>query len=242
MSLDFTAKWDSLPLAVFDLETSGLNTKQCGAVSVACVRFEGGQVVDKFYSLVNPGVDIDEGAAAIHGLRYEQVKNAPTLPELAGDLLRVSAGAVPAGYNSQSFDRPVLHRFITGKDCPLFDPDFPFWLDVLVLVRHVDARVSGAGRHKLERTCERWQIDIGEAHNALADCIASGRLLFTMLERGAKNGGIDSCSLGSMLKTLEQRNAYQKADFTRWAFGKFMERANVDQMEQAIGLFLAESA
>lgn len=209
MPLDLADNWLDVPLCVFDFETSGLDTETCGVCSVGAVRLENWQETDHFYSLINPECEIDEGASAIHGITAEQVKHAPTLVQVAPELLRVAQDALPAGYNAQAYDRPILHRFISGTECPLFDPAFPHWLDGLVIIRKVDRFVRGKGRHKLDATCLRWGVHLSEAHNSLFDARATGVLLRRLVEEKK----VQNCSIAHMTKMLGVVAERQQRDF-----------------------------
>ncbi len=211
MTLDLTLPWDRFPIAVADVETTGLDPSKDHVCDFAVVRFEGGKIVDSFASLIKPPVSIPAECSAIHGITDEMVSDAPSFAEVAPQILKVASGAVPCAYNS-TFDRAFLHAVITGTECPMFDPAFPGWICPLVAVREVDRYVAGSGRHKLEATCKRWGVQLDGAHRALSDATATGHLLFRLLERRA----IRSCSLGSMLKTTEQKRAQQERDFQAW--------------------------
>lgn len=208
MALDIDKCWSQQPLVVFDVESTSVDPEACGVVSVAAVLFEDRFPTKHFYSLCNPGMDIPPEASAIHGIDAEQVKDAPRLDELAGELLKVARGSIPCGYNAQAYDRIVLRRHISGTECPLFDHAWSF-LDVLTIVRDADRFVGGKGRHTLATTCARWGVKIEGAHNALADCFATGGLLFRMLDRKA----VKPCRLGVLLEHMRKRQAAHEADF-----------------------------
>src|SRR5688572_7710891 len=115
MPLDFDKCWTEQAVVFYDCETTGIDTATCGVVSVAAVRFERGVVTRAFTSLINPGMPIPAEATAIHGIANEWVKDAPSLVDVAHNLLKVAGDdAIPAGYNAQAYDRAILHRFISG--------------------------------------------------------------------------------------------------------------------------------
>lgn len=217
--LDLTQPWNRLPLVVLDFETTGVDPLEASPVSVAAVRFEGGKEVASFYSLLKPDCPIPESASAIHGITDEQVQDAPWLETMAGELLEVARDALPVAYNAH-YDRTILHRFISGTDCPLFEPA-QLWLCPLVVVRDVDKYVSGKGRHRLEACCTRWMVDMGDAHNALADARATGRLLWRLFEKRK----IRDYPAAQLLALIEQRRVVQDAEFQKYLAKKEAEAA-----------------
>lgn len=208
--LDLARPWTELPLVVLDFETTGVDPLECAPVSVAAVRFESGKEVSSFYSLLRPGREIPEGASQIHGITDDMVKDAPELADVAHELLRVGEGALPCAFHA-IYDRTILHRFISGADCPLFDPAQE-WACPLVVIREVDRYVRGQGRHKLTACCERWGIEIEEAHNALSDARAAGRLLWTLHERRQMR----EYPARKLLEVIAEKRAQQDADFASY--------------------------
>lgn len=224
MPLDHALPWWQFPIVVLDFETTGVDVATCMPVSVAAVRLEQGVERAAFSSLLHPGIPIPEAASAIHGITDDKVRDAPELAAYAGDLAAVALDAVPAGYNGEAFDKPILHRFISGTDCPLFDPA-QAWIDPLVIVRKLDRYVPGTGRHKLATVCARWGVPIpdGEAHSALGDVRAVGRLLARLVELGKVRADV---SLGRMLTYTATLRAQQERDFQRY-------RARVEEKPHA---------
>lgn len=214
MILDLTRPWWDYPLVIVDFETTGVDPFTCEPVSVAAARYEHGIERASFYTLLRPKIPIPESASAIHGITDEHVRDAPELGDVAADLWRVAFDALPCGYNASHFDRVIFHRYVWGTDCPLFEPE-QRWLDPLVMVRAIDRYVPGSGRHKLATTCERWGVPIpeGEAHNALADVRAVGRLLARMVEIGRVKRHV---TLHRMLDYCDAKRAEQDADRERY--------------------------
>lgn len=157
--LDPDQPWDTQPIVVVDTETTGV-TDSDAVCEIAAVRFEGGQEVASFSSLVNPGVPISAGASAVNGITDADVANAPTLPELAADLFAIGKGAAPCAYNAP-FDRTMIHRQLQRLNCPALDPGWG-WIDVYMIIAspRVDKFVSGPGRLKLTAACARWGIAV----------------------------------------------------------------------------------
>lgn len=168
--------WTELPLAFFDLETTGVDPKVCRIVTACVGRVDGSSVTSKKW-LADPGVDIPEESSKIHGITTEQARehgrpHVEVVNEIADELKECwNEGRAVAIYNAV-YDLTVLHTQTAGKftvDGPVIDP--------FVLVREFDKRT---GNRRLEAVCERYGINLGNAHDAEADALAAARLAWKL--------------------------------------------------------------
>ena len=208
--LDMSACWTAQPIAVIDTETCGLDPAD-GICEIAVVRIEAMHVVSSWSSLVKPNKPIPEAATKIHGIRDADVAGAPSLPELAGELLKRCVDAVPCAYSSD-FDMAFLRAQIAGTDCAAFDPAFTTWVDPLTVVRDVDRWQKGPGRHRLENVCRRWGVTLSAAHRARGDAEATAGLLLKLHEVDK----LPAMPLGQLLARIAARKAAQQRDFDQW--------------------------
>ncbi|MGO2574356.1 MAG: exonuclease domain-containing protein, partial [Corynebacterium casei] len=63
--------FDASKMLSFDLETTSVNTREARIVTSAVIRIAGRDVVKK-ETLADPGVEIPEAAAKIHGITTEK--------------------------------------------------------------------------------------------------------------------------------------------------------------------------
>lgn len=229
MGLDLLACWTTQPIVSFDLESTGIDTRTCGVVSVAALRFEGGREVAKFYSLIDPQMPIPAESSKIHGVVDADVAGKPRLGDVAADLLMVARDATPMGFNGIGYDKKVLGRFISGADCPLFDPE-QRWIDPCVISR--DVHKFSKGGHSLVKVCERYGVDIGNAHNAEADARATAHVLFRMLEKR----DVGPMPLEQFLGVIAANQKRQDRDLTMFHFNKWMETASTEELRDALQL------
>ncbi|MEA1928228.1 MAG: 3'-5' exonuclease, partial [Candidatus Auribacterota bacterium] len=70
---------NSAIFSYFDTETTGFDPYWDGhrVIQAAVLRTRGGEVIDSFDSLVNPGRAIPAETIAIHGITDEMVESAP---------------------------------------------------------------------------------------------------------------------------------------------------------------------
>lgn len=224
MSPDYSLPWCSHAIAVIDFETSSSDPETCEPVEVAIIRFEGGAPVARFSSLLKPANPIPQDAVDIHHITTEMCANAPTLEAVAGELAKVAKDAVPCAYN-ETFDRRVLHRFITGTDVPLFDPS-QRWLDPFPAIAKQDKFQSGK---KLTDACRRRGIIVGDAHRAEFDAIAAGKLLHVLM-------GEKKPSLGALLDRMALARVEHEVDRAQYLIGKWTESASLDDLRVALKL------
>ncbi len=94
---------------VFDVETTAMKPENGYIVDLAALRVRGGQVVDRFESLVNPGRSIV--GHQVHGISDQDVANAPTAAELLPKFVEWIGDAAVVAHNI-SFDLPFVLRHL----------------------------------------------------------------------------------------------------------------------------------
>src|SRR5216684_7165000 len=96
------------PLAVIDLETTGINLATDRIVEIAIVKIlpDGSKTVK--HKLINPEMPIPKQSSDIHGITDDKVKDAQTFRQAANELKQFLDQCDLAGYNSNRFDIPLL--------------------------------------------------------------------------------------------------------------------------------------
>jgi len=176
-------------IVVIDTETSGLHQEQgARVVEVAAVRFEkrgdAWEIVSHNAEIVLPesGFVMPAEATAINGITQAMVNEGRTFSDVWSETVSLCDGnVVIAAYNAD-FDRGHLRAEV--KRLGISKDDIPEaikapWLDPLVWVRARDRFVKGPKRHTLGVTCARWGIPLTEAHRAVGDATATGKLLLS---------------------------------------------------------------
>src|SRR6267154_2976263 len=157
----------------FDLETTDKDVDVCEVVEVGAVRVVGGEIVDRFHTLVKPYRPITPGATKVHGYTDAAVREAPSFAEVWPAFRAFMGDDVLIAHNGQHFDIPVLRRLAAGRD----GVDSLVFYDTLPLVRSL-SRDSA----KLEDLALRFGIDAGRTHHALDDAVTLARV-YRELER-----------------------------------------------------------
>jgi DNA polymerase III epsilon subunit-like protein len=235
MSL-LTRSLTDTPIAVIDLETTGLSPQGDRIVELAVVRIDPGQeprvVLD---TLVNPQRRVS--GSEIHGIYDVDVEGAPTFRELVAPFTEAVDGAVIASFNVY-FDIKFLINELELAKHPMELPHL-----CLMWLR------PGLGlgqRASLERTCAELGVPFAASHQAAADASASAALwpLYARAatERGVRTFGdlaavkdykfTKSWSLAPLdprgvsalpprtaLKPRPQRSAYERTEVRRREWG-----------------------
>lgn len=193
------------PIAVIDLETTGLSPCSDRIVELAVVRIDPGKpprtVLD---TLVDPQRRVS--GSEIHGIYNADVDGAPTFRELVAPLAEALDGAVIASFNVY-FDIKFLLTELELAKHPLELPHL-----CLMWMR------PGLGlgqRASLERTCTEMGVPFAASHHAAADATAAAAL-WPMYARAASERGV---------RTFEDLAAVKEYKFTKsWSFAPLDSR------------------
>src|SRR6185503_14554494 len=96
------------PLAIIDLETTGVNLGSDRIVEIAIVRIQPDGTRQVKRKLINPEIPISQISRDLHGISNEMVKDAPTFKQAANEIKQFLDKCDLAGYNSNRFDIPLL--------------------------------------------------------------------------------------------------------------------------------------
>lgn len=155
-------------LRVGDVEWVALDTETTGlwwgdrVVELGAVRFRGARVIDRWRTLVDPGVPIPARVSALHGITDDAVRGAPTAPEVLPLLARFCEGARVIAHHAP-YDRDILATEFARA--ALSPPDGA--LDCSLVLSRVLA--PDAPGHGLARLARHLGVADTQAHRALAD-------------------------------------------------------------------------
>ena len=98
------------PLAVFDIESTGLNPRTDRVIELAVVRLDPGGGRTERRWLLNPGVPIPAESTAIHGITDAMVRDAPRFEERAAEILAFFRDCDLGGFGLSKLDIPILEE------------------------------------------------------------------------------------------------------------------------------------
>jgi len=207
-------------LGVFDLETTGVDVDTSRIVS-ACIAVldEGGEVVSRWNWLADPGIDIPEGASAVHGITTERAQDEGrpatlVIAEIVQTLRVLFDSGIPVTVYNAPYDLSLLDRECRRHGLEPLATLSPV-IDPLVIDKAVDRYRKG--KRTLEVTATVYEVPLDDAHDAGADAIAAGRVALALLRKYPDDLEI---SLDDLQGRQEVWHAEQAASFQEYLRNK----------------------
>lgn len=166
----------SYSYVALDIETA--NDFRGSICSIGMAKFKDGQIVDTFYSLINPEEQFDDYNIFIHGITSDDVMESPTFPDIRQSIIDFIGSDIVVAHYAQ-FDMGAI-KDVYKK----YQLDFD---NIKYICSYRLAKVSLPGQlnYKLNSLAKNLNITL-DHHNALSDAQASGLILNHLLS-------IESC-------------------------------------------------
>ncbi|HFC9177197.1 exonuclease domain-containing protein [Streptococcus pyogenes] len=157
----------SYSYVALDVETA--NSFRGSICSIGLVKFQDGEVIDSFYSLINPEEEFDEFNIFIHGIMPDDVIGSPTFPEIRQKIVDFIGTDIVVAHFAQ-FDMGAL-KDAYQKYHLEFDN-----IEYICSYRLAKAALPGQLNYKLKRLAKNLNLEL-DHHNALSDAQACGFIL-----------------------------------------------------------------
>lgn len=173
-----------LPMVAMDFETTGLNAKEDGIVSIGLVPFRLSRILcsGSQHWVVYPKCPLDS-SVVIHRITHSEIENAPDITEVLEEILQALAGRLVVvhyrGIERNFFDRALRTRLGEGIQFPV--------LDTMAIEAHMTRgkglrwwqRLLGTSpvSLRLADTRTRYGLPTYQPHHALTDALATAELL-----------------------------------------------------------------
>lgn len=164
------------PLCVFDIEATGLDVTNDRIVEIAMLKINVDGSASEYIQRVNPTIPIPLESSEIHGIYDKDIANEPTFQEIVQVLVDFIGDADLAGYNSNKFDIPMLAEELLRAKSD-FDVSNRKFVDVQNIFHKMEQRTLVAA---YAFYCNK---DLTNAHNAMADTLATWEVLKAQVER-----------------------------------------------------------
>ena len=202
-------------LAVFDTETTGIDTSHARVVSSTIALLgPAGEVQERYDWLLDPGVEIPEPAARVHGItteiaRASGIDAAVGVQQIVTQLLEMIERGFPIVAYNAPFDLTLLAAEAArhgvawpGELSPVLDP--------LILDKQFDR--YRRGKRTLEAVAAHHGVEIGTAHDAGDDAIAAGRVLQCIARKYADviPGDLDELHRAQVSWAAAQAESFQE--------------------------------
>ena len=179
-----------VPVAVVDVETTGLDTRKCRVVQLAIIHANLGmnnaEVV--YNEVINPCCDIPLQTSKIHGIFDDMVEGKPEFSDQIDRIKGLLSNRIIAAYNL-SYDYAVLKAEFSR-----LDEEWLPWFGICakILAVYVDSKKQGKGYHRLVEVARRRGLTF-KAHDACEDAMVTAKLLDGLLgEVSQKHGKFKS--------------------------------------------------
>jgi len=203
-------------LAVFDTETTGIETETTRIVSAhVSVLTPDGESTEARDWLIDCGIEIPARATEVHGITTERMRaEGSPAPDSINEILTLLRGFFDAGipvvaYNA-SYDFSILDREAKRYG---FDPitNVKPVIDPLVIDKQVDKYRKG--KRTLEAASAYYGVSLEGAHDASVDAIAAGRVAQAIGRKYATELAMSAHELHDAQVTWA---AAQAASYSEW--------------------------
>ena len=164
------------PLAIFDIESTGLNPRLDRIIDLAIIKIYPDGEIERHIFRVNPEITISAEVTAIHHISNADVTNSPAFREVAPRVLEILNGCDLGGFGVVRFDIPLLIEEFARAGVPFDDADFRV-IDVQRIYHKNEPRDLSAA---LLFYCEETYL---KAHGAEEDALATVRVLEAQLRK-----------------------------------------------------------
>lgn len=205
-------------LAVFDLETTGIDVTTSRVVTANVSRLDAsGAVESRRDWLADPGVPIPEQATAVHGVTTAHARaSGRRAAEVVAEIVAELRAAVDAGYTLVVYNAPydfslLRHEAVRHGIPPLERPG-PV-VDPLVVDKQLDRYRKG--KRTLSAAAEFYGVSLTDAHDAGADAIAAGRVAQALAERYPDELALPASALHALQQSWHDEQCASFEDYMR---------------------------
>ncbi len=197
------SRFDSF--TVIDLETTGLDPRNCEIIELGAACYENGRLKEKFSQLVKPSAPIPDEITRLTGIDNEMVKAAPSIDSVFEDFQkRLESSTWVVGHNI-SFDLSFLKLHQEKKAAAELEQRV---LDTGILARILFPRLQ---RYSLGTLIKYFGIVRHKAHRALDDCLATGQVYLKLISHLASLPVSSRESIGRMLVGNRDINLFRRS-------------------------------
>lgn len=173
-----------VPMVALDMETTGLDERRHGIISIGVVPFTLNRIklAQRRYWVVKPPRVLDETSIAYHHITHSEIANAPDLDAVLDELLEALAGRLVV-VHFRNIERPFLDAAV--KDRRGEGVVFPM-IDTMSLEARLHRQTLWArfrrwlGRPpisiRLNASRARYGLPAYQGHHALLDALATAEL------------------------------------------------------------------
>lgn len=213
--------FDATRMLSFDLETTSTDPRSARIVTSALVTIDG-RHVDKKEMLADPGVEIPEAAAQVHGITTEKARaegrpHDEVLEETVSAIKQAWDNGLTLVVYNAAYDLSVL-RALTGDFTvtgPVYDP--------FVIDRVMDKWRKG--KRTLGAVCEHYGVSLDNAHEATTDALAAARVAWKQVRQVFPE--LAQKDVKELMEFQAVRWYHDRMDFKKYLEGKGRDAESV---------------
>ena len=205
-----------------DTETTGINTADGHRViEIGCVEIENRRITGReYHCYLNPEREIDEGAARVHGLTLDKLRDKPLFQDVAEEFLDFIRDSELVIHNAK-FDVGFLDSELSIIKHDLRSIEkHALVLDTLALAREMHP----GKKNSLDALCNRYMVDrsMRQVHGALIDADLLAKVYLAM------TGGQDTFDL----EEISNNDLLAKeVNVSKEKLSQIFRQANADEIQ-----------
>jgi DNA polymerase-3 subunit epsilon len=188
---------DEATFVVTDTETTGLRPGPNRVIEIGAVKVKGGEIVDRFDQLVNPGTSVPRQITRLTGITTPMVFAAPPSEQVLRAYTAFLQDGVFVGHNA-AFDKKFLQF-------ELRQAGLEFRIGSALCTRRLARRLLHALPSKsLSSLMRHYRITSARRHRAYDDALATAKILTRLLTALRNETGLES--LDELLRLQHTRH------------------------------------
>ncbi len=197
----------NFPIIVLDFETTGLSPQRGDrAIEIGAVLIDKNRIVDRFHSLINPGISVSPFIQGLTGITNAMVRSAPDGAEVMAGFVEFMGDYPLAAHNA-----PFDGRFLDAELARINRTRTSEMVCTLRTARRIYPHLQS---HNLEFLVRYKNLQVnGAFHRAAADAEMTARLWLAMIEDVKRLYNVAGVSLDSLKKLSRISKAKAQALF-----------------------------
>jgi DNA polymerase-3 subunit epsilon len=216
---------------VVDTETNGLGGDACEMTEVGAVLVGGGELHDRWGSLVRTLAPLRRGIQRFTGISQAMVDSAPYPDAVLPRLERQLRGRVMVAHNAP-FDRRVLRQAFERADLEWPDPP------VLCTAALARTLLPLQRERRLGALADALDIDVAVAHRALPDAETCARVLCALFPRLCANASTIAEAVAMLKPRRKQRPRPPRTRVARAPAAAALPALDFGQLPRDPGVYL----
>lgn len=159
----------------FDLETTGLSSRDDRIIEIGAVVMKNGQELERFQTFVDPERSLERKTIDLTGITDDMLKDAPKIEEVLPDFLKFVGNRVLVAHNAD-FDTGFIREACRRQGLPYHFTS----ADTLILAQNLMPQLS---KFKLDVVSNALSLPDFNHHRAADDAVTCGLIMDKFLRR-----------------------------------------------------------